>query len=47
MDDFYNGDLSLLVYCSLSKGFLVKEIYSVILEGLLDEKLCMKKFVRV
>lgn len=47
MDDFYNGDLSLPVYCRLRKGLSAKEIYSVILEGPPDEKLCTKKPVRV
>lgn len=35
------------MYCSLSKGLSAKEIYSVILEGPPDEKLCTKKPVRV
>ena len=47
VDNFYNGDLSLPVYCRLSKGLSAKEIYSVILEGPPDEKLCTKKHVRV
>lgn len=47
VDDFYNGDLSLPVYCRLSKGLSAKEICSVILEGPPDEKLCTKKPVRV
>ena len=47
VDDFYNGDLSLPVYFRLSKGLSAKEIYSAILEGPPDEKLCTKKPVRV
>ena len=34
-DDFYNDDLTLPVYLRVSKGLSAKEIYSIILEGLL------------
>ena len=46
-DSLYNGDLSLPVYCRLSKGLSAKEIYSVILEGPPDKKLSTKKPVRI
>ena len=47
VDDFYHEDSSLPVYCRLSKGLSAKEIYSIILEGPPEEKLCTTKPVRI
>ena len=47
VNDFYNDDLTLPVYNRLGKGLSAKEIYSIILEGPSNHRVCTKRPVRV